>query len=95
MLISHEQIKAGWQRPHDRILEVPAEVDRVIFTGQHTTLIGRTERMEQLGGFLAAQGYPGLEVYVIHQRYFVIPNPPIPVLQLLYELSAPPGGEAP
>ena len=93
MFMSHEQIKARWQRRHDRMPGVPTEVDRALLTGEPTALIGRPERMEQLGAYLAQQGYPGLDVYVIHNRYFVMPYPPVAVIQLLgYELSPPPGG---
>jgi len=88
MFMSGEQIKARWQRPHDRIPGLPAEVDRAFLTGKRTALIGRIERIEQVGAYLTEHGYPGLEVYRIHNRYFVILDPPLAVIQLLeYELS--------
>lgn len=96
MFMSGERIKARWQRLHDRMPGLPTEVDHALFSGQRVALIGRRERMEQVGVFLAENGYPHLEVYVIHNRYFVVPDPPVAVLRLLrYELSALPSGEAP
>jgi hypothetical protein len=83
MFESRERIRARWFQPGDRVPEYGVSVDRALLSGQRVAVVGNLQQLDKLGIFLTQRGQTMPVVWVIGQRYFIMPDPDAQFVQEL------------
>ncbi len=89
MFYSHEQVKARWIDPKDRVPFYPSSVDRALFAGNRVALVGERFEVDSANGRWDRLGIPESRLARI-SNYFIFENPSPQMLEKLgFQLNSP------
>ena len=81
IFVSRERIKTRWFDPVDRYPAYAQAVDHALFSGQPVAIVHEAKDVRAFTAWLAQAGFGYLKPDFVAERYIVLQNPPLELLQ--------------